>query len=187
MELKKTNVARYSYLAGLFDGEGCIYINKNHQKTIISRDKKYLRKMKNPHYTLNTSTSMCDGKAIDFLWGNLGGYVRLKSTKTNFPIYEHTLCGKKAYEFIKKILPFCITKKSQIELGIQFYHYKTSRKPGFLSPHDLAFYEECFQKIKNLKRIFLNPQCATLETKSSDLLKKEDAIVQSAIEEEVAV
>ena len=131
--MKQNNTSRYAYLAGIVDGEGCLRIDIGNEVT-----------RKNPTYRLRLQIAQKNGKIIDWLYGNFGGSVykpspkRTKCIRPNGEIYE-SVCfdyrwsltkRENLLPLLKKILPFCIEKKKQIEEGISFIYYLEKYKKG---------------------------------------------------------
>ena len=92
-----------SYLAGFFDGEGCISILK------------YTKGNWNPSYFLQAQIGQKYGNILDWVKENFGGNVYKKRDQT------WIVTNFKAYEFIKLITPLLKYKKPQAELAIKFY------------------------------------------------------------------
>lgn len=107
--MNKENSIKLAYAAGFFDGEGCI--------RIVHRNG---RNGKSDQYSLYVSIVQKDGKPIDWMYGNFGGMVYLKNKNGGDWIYEWRVMDTKAYEFLKKIEPFLIYKKEQVQIGIRF-------------------------------------------------------------------
>jgi len=92
------------YLAGLFDGEGCVYISKS-RKT---------------QYNLVVSISNNDLHLLKLIHSKLGGAIRLEKSKGRRcgEWYSH---GDIAINFLKRIHPFSFIKDRQIALALEFY------------------------------------------------------------------
>lgn len=161
----KTN--NYAYAAGLVDSDGCIQIKRH---VVIENTNMY-------RYSLAILTNMCDGEAIDYLKGVFGGnvfYTRNYSKDNSFrlPVFRWEITGKKAKEFLKRILPFLRIKKTQAQLAIRFQEHVDSigfNKFKPLSGHEYKFREEVYNEMKRLKTIH-NPSvfvAATTERENS--------------------
>ena len=164
--MKQSKTSRYSYLAGLVDGEGTIAIKK--------RDG---RDGKSPQYELFLQVVQKDGVVIDWLYGVFGGMVR-RNKCTNpsgelTHIYEWRTQNNKAYELVKHILPFLIVKKEQAQVALQFGNRirvacgrdEDGRRTR-LSEYELSERERLKQKLHELKKIFR--ESAVVETKRED-------------------
>ena len=104
-----------SYIAGFFEGEGCISIsNKNVLIiTIGQKDKTILDKIKS--------------------YINYGHIYSYLNKKTNQTYYNLRFAGKHSLLFLKKILPYCEIKTNQINNIISKFEYLTTSNKG--RPH----------------------------------------------------
>ena len=102
-----------AYLAGLIDGEGCIGI--------------YARKLSDtrrfPYHQLVVKIGMRDREAIDFMVEHTGAWGATTSCKqmSTGIIHMTTLHGRRAADFLKRIIPYMTVKKRQAELAVEFY------------------------------------------------------------------
>lgn len=108
----------YAYIAGLFDGEGTIYIGKFRH----SRDKYWV-------YVLRVQVAMREKWVPEWLFFAFGGRLnKMKQTKTpGATLWRWTIEGNKAVEFLKVVLPYLKLKRAQAELAIEF---QRDRIPG---------------------------------------------------------
>jgi len=103
-----------AYIAGFFDGEGCISLGRK-------KDGSYRR-----HYTYQLVVTVSNTKPeiLEFLHRHFGGHFRKiknPSTKNGKTVYVWALLCRKALNFIKTIYPYLKLKKRQAELAIKFY------------------------------------------------------------------
>ena len=130
-----------SYLAGFFDGEGCISILK------------YSKKAKwNASYFLQAQIGQKYGSTLDWVKENFGGNVYKKRDQT------WIVTNFKAYEFIKLLMPYLKYKKPQAELAIKFYEERIlgAKRKFATEPHskeEIAKREEMLVEMKRLKRL----------------------------------
>jgi hypothetical protein len=98
-----------AYIAGLFDGEGSVYISE-------MRGSYHL-------YAIVTNTNLSVLEAIN---QEFGGWIQQKKDheKRNFPCYSWGSSGHKAVAFLKSVLPWLITKRLQAEYAIEFQENK---------------------------------------------------------------
>lgn len=103
-------IAEVAYLAGLFDGEGCVHIDKAH--------------------TLRCVVGMTTDGPIEKLHDRFGGSTGLKlGTHLNQrDQYRWSVSGKSAYEFLKTIRPYLTVKNRHADLAMEFWEGK--RKYG---------------------------------------------------------
>ena len=98
-----------SYLAGFFDGEGCISITKNKKRN---------------HYNLVVTVSGTKPKIISMFEQFFGGNVRIKLK--NFPrqqVWIWNVYGEERREFLQIINPYLILKKEEALLGLKYSMY----------------------------------------------------------------
>lgn len=140
-----------AYGAGIFDGEGYVDI----YKATLSKASK------NPSLMLRVIISQKDGKVMNWLQDNFGGYVSL-SRKDTYYIYRWDIRSKSAYKFLSLIYPFVIIKKEQVKLALQFEETKgkyletLKGYQGFrkLTEDELKERTEIKDKLKKLKKIY---------------------------------
>ncbi len=129
-----------SYLAGFFDGEGCISILKTTKKDW------------NPSYFLQAQIGQKYGDTLVWVKENFGGNMYTARDQT------WIVTNYKAYEFIKLIAPYLKYKKPQAELAIKFYEERIlgAKRKHASHPHsqeEIAKREEMLVEMKKLKRI----------------------------------
>ena len=102
-----------AYIAGLFDGEGCVLISK----TMIE-GYKYVR------YFMYVSITNQDKRPLEEIKKIFGGIVYFikgnPNKKTWGCAYRWQVANGKAMRFLKVIIPWLIIKKKEAELGILF-------------------------------------------------------------------
>lgn len=102
-----------SYTAGIFDGEGCVEIYKASTS----------KASKNPSFILRVTIVQKDGKVMNFLEDNFGGYVAV-DYHNGYYIHRWDVRSKKAYRFLKLIYPFLVIKKDQVKVAFDFEEMK---------------------------------------------------------------
>ena len=112
---KKEQVA---YFAGLFDGEGCVFINKTWQNK---------RKL-SPRYKLQVSITNSNPKPLIIIKQLYGGIIsaRRKNNEKYKAWYVWRVTTKSAENFLRDILPYLIIKKEEVELAL--IHRKFANK-----------------------------------------------------------
>lgn len=95
------NNVSIDYLAGFFDGEGNVSIRKT-----------------NNRFTLLGCISNNNYDILNYYKKTFGG--SLTKTKTG---YNYVISANKALNMIRLLLPYCITKKRDIEKGIEFQNH----------------------------------------------------------------
>jgi|GEM_PF-2455692 len=120
------------YIAGLFDGEGCI---------IIGAEKD------TPSYFLQVSVNNTNESLILWLKSLFGGYINVIHSKSinHKDVHHWVLLREQAEKFLLLILPYLKIKKPQAELAISFQENKGGRKGKPVSS-DLIVVREMYKK-----------------------------------------
>ena len=135
------------YMAGFFDGEGCVSIG-------YRKSRNYLQ------YQMKTITSQAkeEGKQIcEWLKINFKGVVSSKKKLKEYHSsrYEWVLMSKQAYNFLKQIYPYLKIKKKQVKLAIEFQEILSNyRGKNYFS--DIERIEKCsyFETVKQEMHFF---------------------------------
>ena len=122
-------------------------------------------------YETKISVSQKDGRIVDWLYGNFGGFITIqKSYKNNPEMYQWVINEHKAYDFAKKIYSFLRYKKEQCKLFIRLGERKiiSSRQNpngtfARMNEHEKEIRQYLIDEIKRLKHIWR--KSAVLETK----------------------
>lgn len=129
------------YLAGLIDGEGCIYFTK---KSDTEKNKR------ETYVNLRLSISNTYKPLMDRLHDEFGGYLRIHTDKYRFKSgryrkmgYDLVLCNKQAENLIHECLPYFIIKKERAEIALDI-RKNVFKYQGYIVP------EKEMQKRKNL-------------------------------------
>ena len=127
----KKNLA---YIAGLFDGEGCV---------VIRKDRKYFR--------LEVRITNTNRKVIDYIHSFFNGDVIVYDKGRYKTCYNLRFADGKGAKFLKSVLPYLIIKKEQAKLGIEFQE-KVIRKirNKCLTKRDLTLRKKYKEKISKL-------------------------------------
>ena len=156
MKLKNTELA---YLAGLLDGEGCIYIDSWKDKRKAGIRKQFILRVN----IANTCEEVIDWiteKTKSLYCGNKSQSKgrEFKETKRK-PLFVWKISGKNAVKFLIDTYDFLIIKKKRAELGIEFgetkfNNAKQGRKGQFESmPIDLYEKKErIYMQIRELNK-----------------------------------
>ncbi len=148
--------AKYAYVAGIIDGDGCIQIHRN-----------------KPHtgWTLRVVVTMQSKKIIDHLVGIVGGnYSSTIREDNEFVIYSWCLCGSKAYKALKKIKPYLTEKKPQADGAIQFFLHQKNYGVRVLTEKEIEIREGYRTLLTQLKKKFLTPKSAPAETECENAI-----------------
>lgn len=112
---KNTITNDVAYIAGFFDGEGCIRIKRANQGG-------------NSYYITATITNS-NKMILEYIKDIFGGKVREAEKKANKVIYHYELTSSEAVDMIKTLLGFLKEKKEQAELAINFHEKKEWLSP----------------------------------------------------------
>jgi len=135
-----------AYIAGFFDGEGCVRINKT-----LSSNKK-LRS--NPAYSLTCSVSNTNPFVLEYLCDCFGGSVHLlnRGNEKRRPIWEWRIYGNAASSFLCQIVSFLKLKDKEAKIAITFQQYKSQLPRGRGKFHLSTIVDEVYQILKSAKR-----------------------------------
>lgn len=145
---EEINMLSHQYVAGLFDAEGCVYIQKHYQLSvkIVNTNLKVLKLIKNIY-------------GGDLFFNNDNGKNgELKS-------WEWYIVSDNAIVFLKKINIFLIEKKKQVDLAIEYQENKSKNPLHLKVPIDEIEKREKFRKkINELKYVTFSEKISTIST-----------------------
>ena len=156
----------WSYLAGLFDGEGCIHVAKVDYHGKGTAHSEY-------GYRLDIHITMTHEPVVKWLVANFGGVYYGSSWNTEHnpkwkPAYRWVPKGKKnKEELLLGILPYLIVKRSIALVGLEFL-----RLTGICPEKREAFFQQAkllTQRGISVETNTLDPD-ASLEKIESDLI-----------------
>ena len=101
LQIDKLNLA---YLAGIVDGEGCIYAKYGKSKN------------SSINYQVKVEVELVNEPVIRLLGATFDGYVYKRSKKNRKDTYRWQAHGEVAYNAIKALYPYLIIKKPQAEV-----------------------------------------------------------------------
>ena len=119
-----------AYIAGFFDGEGCIRIKQASQGG-------------NSYYVWVAITNS-NKEILDYIVGIFGGSVKKAEKTKNKTIYHLLVASSEATDMLKTMLGFLKEKKEQAELAIKFHENKEK-----LTPIEK---KEMYEKMRQLKK-----------------------------------
>jgi len=113
-----------SYIAGYFDGEGCIFIS--------TRTTSYKEQIYKSYYLACKvgSTNLMSLKFIESIFGGSTAVHkwRLEHYPNRRKFWAWTVYSEQAINFLKAIYPYLILKKAEAELAFKFQNSKTSHQ-----------------------------------------------------------
>ncbi len=139
-----------AYFAGLFDGEGCVVINRADHNLMVTFGLTYapvLYKMLNlfggsvhKRNMQNMKNSPHTNKLIE------SGVCNISNWKQ---VYVYTVRGKDAWLFLKSIEQYSIEKKEQISIAIEFFNGRTHK---YKSKSQIERGEFFYEKLRSMKK-----------------------------------
>lgn len=121
------------YMAGLFDGEGCIGFYKHSKK----------------QHMLQVSVEMACKPIVQMFADRYGGKVYTRNGKKHGSKqqYQFVVRCEKAEKLVKELGPLMIEKRSQAELAVEIREYQREHRRD-----DVARLDEYVDMMKALKR-----------------------------------
>lgn len=106
-----------SYIAGFFDGEGCIMaLQEKNRRTRMSR--------------ISVAVSNTDFRPIKMLYEQFGGHYRQTKRENRKEFATWSMSCKKAADFLALILPYLIIKRERAIAAIELYELNNRRVRG---------------------------------------------------------
>ncbi len=112
---RKTITTDVAYMAGFFDGEGCIRIKKANQKGYS--------------YYIWVAITNSNGEILMNVRELFGGQVRKAEKTVNKIIYHYLITASEAVDMLKVLSGFLVEKKEQAELAIKYHEEKEDLTP----------------------------------------------------------
>lgn len=139
------------YFAGLFDGEGCVYVQRRQHP-----------RLKNPTYLMAIQVAMTHEGVIRELQRSFGGRyypIHWHTRRNNRTAYLWRLNSTEAAALLTKATEFMIVKKAEALVAIEFQAQMDSvrNKLRHMSPEEqaaiYAYREQCNLLLRALKRV----------------------------------
>ena len=107
---RETITTKIAYIAGFFDGEGCVRIKQSNQGG-------------NSYYVIAhiTNTNQSILKEVQELFG---GTIRMQERGPNKDIYNWQITSAEAVDFLQTLVPFLKEKQAQATYAISFHERK---------------------------------------------------------------
>lgn len=144
-----------SYLAGLFDGEGTICIQKDSRPLAKDNGRNW-----NPIYNITFRVGMIEERAIrGFKEFFKVGFIDCEKVYHRFrPMWRYSIRAKDDTRMvIEKIIPFLRVKKPQAELSLRYFVDCPSQRGRYLTPEILQKKEEYYMEMRRLNGIDNSP------------------------------
>lgn len=114
--LNEQEIRRLAYYAGLFDGEGCVSINK--VKAVKGR---------RDSFQLRVSVTSTNEEVIRMMPGAFGGTVLARERAKAQDFWNWVAVARQARDFLHLVKPDLIIKKQQARVGIKFQNERDLR------------------------------------------------------------
>lgn len=144
-----------SYLAGLFDGEGTICIQKDSRPLAKDNGRNW-----NPIYNITFRIGMTNQEAIEgFKKFFKVGFIDCEKSYHKFrPMWRYSIRAKDdAKMVIEMIKPFLRVKKANAELALRYFDDCPSQRGRYLSPEILEKKEWYFNEMRKLNGVDISP------------------------------
>ena len=136
-----------NYIAGLFDGEGCIHIVKAKPNENLGTV--------NPTYKLTIEISTTYYPVMEFLKESLGGRIHSrKGDEQRKESWSWQTDAEKALSILKFIAPYLIIKKAEAILGIEYQEGRPRNRAWWKgqTSEDLTRHEFFRGELQRMKR-----------------------------------
>lgn len=144
-----------AYLAGLFDGEGTICIQKDNRPIAKDNGRNW-----NPIYNVTFRVGMTDKRAIEgFKEFFKVGYVDCEKSYHRYrPMWRYSIRAKDDVKgVIKTIYPFLRVKANQALLALEYFEECPSQRGRYLTPEILEKKEWYYQQMRKLNFVADSP------------------------------
>lgn len=129
------------YIAGFFDGEGCIVARPKNGKSI------------HIHISIGQKDSSILRIIQTYFGYGLLNKMATSKTNPNRDIWRYRIVKTElVLDFLKKINPYLIDKKKQSELAIEFLNHQIMLKWKHQSKEEKLYRENIARQIKELKK-----------------------------------
>jgi hypothetical protein len=144
-----------AYLAGLFDGEGTICIQKDSRPLAKNNGRNW-----NPIYNVTFRVGMIDKEAVEgFKKFFEVGFLDCEKSYHKFrPMWRYSIRARNdAKMVIEMIIPFLRVKKPQAYLAIKFFQNCPSQRGRYMSPEVVREKENIYLMMRKLNGIADSP------------------------------
>ena len=134
--------AELAYMAGIFDGEGCIRINRDNLPQYRGGKR----------YELRVSITSTDEWLCKYFRENWGGYIHCEIKPFRKSFWRWALVARQSMLFLEALLPYLHIKLAQAELALQFQKIKKYPRTHNKTEQELALEESQYITMRKLKR-----------------------------------
>lgn len=151
----KLTAIEAAYIAGFFDGEGCVTIHRDR-----SKGARGIRINRN--YVMSIKIGQSSKPVLDWIHARVGGSINERRNPVKKRVWTFTIRSNNAKRLLVDMLPFLIVKREQAEAAIEFQERNSTHKnryeagrmgPVPREPHEIAYKEHFFRLLKQLKTL----------------------------------
>lgn len=136
---RETVTTKIAYIAGFFDGEGCVRIKQASQG--------------GSSYYVWVAITNSNRYILDEVVELFGGTVRKAERTVNKDVYHYLITASEAVDFLKTVYSFLREKKEQARLAIYFHEHKAG-----MSANMKRLYYRRVKEVKVIGNIYENPE-----------------------------
>ena len=128
------------YVAGLFDGEGCVVVDRNQSGTRVK-------------YSLRVQITNTDYVTLQHVMDRWSGGITSQNRAPNKTVHVWQTTGQKAVHFLEDVVPFLHIKDLEVYRAIEFQSSLRKQGGGHpLSDEELATREAAYHDLQALKK-----------------------------------
>lgn len=148
LPIKEISEMDKAWIAGFFDGEGCIQIRSSHYSSRVR-----------PNLTLACEIDNTHKESLDRIlkllgFGTVRELYRNNKPKHHKKIYRYQTTGWGSLELLKILYPYLVTKKNQADVGMSFQKCGLPIGRYKKEHEDLHIFRyQCLLKLKGLKEL----------------------------------
>lgn len=148
---RETVTSKIAYIAGFFDGEGCVRIKQSNQN-------------ENSYYIIAHITNS-NRAILEHVQDLFGGAIRKVEKKVNKTTYSWCITSAEAVDFLETLSPFLREKLEEARLAIRYHAEK-----GNLKPEEKASWARVMSEMKKFDK-FPAPEIIGNIYENPELLK----------------
>lgn len=152
--MRRGGILPLQYLAGLFDGEGCVLVGKTHRRRRAYPSGSVRREY--DEYTLVANLSNSNHPVLDAIKESYGGQIYPMKSRRNKPMWAWVITRKAAAGFLHRLWPYLRIKWYEVWLALNYAAevHQNRRGPGKrLSDEDRALREGYYLALRAAKRL----------------------------------
>lgn len=112
---RETVTSKIAYIAGFFDGEGCIRLKQSNQNE--------------PSYYVIAHITNSNRAILEHVQDLFGGAIRTQERTPNKTVHNWCITSAEAVDFLETLSPFLREKLEEARLAIKYHAEKGTLKP----------------------------------------------------------